>query len=158
MIWHSSSVEYLLLKFFDDILASTISTRPADLEWESSCISIDIEYFACEVEIFMDFWFHSFSIELIGRDSSCRHELISWSTFEEGKWYTRSEKFCNSFSIFFRYGARESLSNMRKILDNESFCESSWEFFGEDVGDELLRMKYELFFQEGFPFNWIRIW
>lgn len=145
MIWYSSSVEYLLLKFFDDLFSSTISTRPAYLEWESSCISIDIEYFSCEVEMFVDFWFHRLRIEFIGRDASRCHELISWATFEKSQWYTRSEKFCDSFSIFFRYRARERLSNMRKILENESFCESSWEFFSEDARDEFLRMKYELF-------------
>lgn len=145
MIWYSSSVEYLLLKFFDDLFSSTISTRPAYLEWESSRISIYIQNFSCEVEIVVDFWLHSFRIEFIGRDASCRHELISWATFEEGKWYTRSEKFRDFFSIFFRYRTRERLSNMGKILKNESFCESSWEFFCEDTRDEFLWMKHELF-------------
>lgn len=157
MIWHSSSVEYLLLKCFDDILPSTIPTRPAYLERKTSRISIDIEHLSSEVEIFVDFGFHSFPIKLIGQDPSCGHELISWATLEKGERYTNSEKFSDFFSIFFRYRARERLSNVWKILENENFCESSWEFFSNDTRDEFLRMQRELFLQEGFPFQSIYI-
>lgn len=64
---------------------------------------------------------HSLWIDLIGRDSSCRHELISWSTLDESYRYSSSEEFCYMFTVFFA----DNAANTSRIVPKYSQMNSS---------------------------------